>query len=159
MERTKLNFVIPNDLDDDLTAYCDRTGRKPGEVVRQLLVEWLEGDRHLRGSVAHPTGRRTQTSLSRVACVALEERIDREGLGTVAGVTAALLRPFLANRARPREPAGQVISVEVSADLEHKLLVFWERYAWTPSDCLRLLAEDPTALDRLLNIALTRGGT
>ena len=160
MERVKINFVIPDDLDDDLNAYHGRTGRTPSEVVRQILVEWLEGDRVLVGLASHPTGRRTQTSLSQAASAALEERIAQKGLGTVAGVTAALLRPFLANRVLADAPADGptvVIPVEVSADLEHKFMVFGERWHWSPSDCLRLLAEDPTAFDRLLNYALARG--
>ena len=160
MERVKLNFVIPNDLDDDLAAYCEQTGRIPSEVVRQLVVEWLEGDRHLTGTVAHPAGRRTQTSLSPAAKAALEARIDQEGLGTVAAVTAALLRPFLAHRAHPEPESDQVVvPVVVSADLAHKFLLIGERYNWSPADCLALLAEDPTALDRLLSFAIERGET
>lgn len=160
MNRVKLNFVIPNDLDDDLVAYCGQTGRTPGDVVRQLLVEWLEGDRHLVGPVAHPAGKRTQTSLSPAARAALVARIAREGLGTIAAVTAALLRPFLAHRARPTGSAERtMIPVTVSADLATKFLVFGERWNWSPSDCVRILAEDPTAFDRLLSYALARGGT
>ena len=159
MERNRLNFVIPTDLDEALVAYQTQTGRTPSDVVRQLLVEWVEGGRRLPGPAReHPEGRRTQTTLSGPTRAAVDARITEEGHGTIAALVAALLRPFLANRVIT---AGTtvVIPVQVSADLEHKLLVFGERWHWTPADCLRLLAEDPTAFDRLLTYALAKGAT
>lgn len=160
MKRHRLNFVIPNDLDEALIAYQSQTGRTPSDVVRQLLVEWVEGDRRLAGPAReHPEGRRTQTTLSEPARAAVNARITEEGHGTIAAVVAALLRPFLAHRVirESAQERGVVVPVQVSADLEHKFLIFGERWNWTPADCFRLLAEDPAAFDRLLTYALKQG--
>lgn len=158
MDRLRLNFVIPKDLDEALIAYQAQTGRTPSDVVRQLLVEWVEGDRRLPGPAReHPEGRRTQTTLSEPARAAVDARIAEEGHGTVAAVVAALLRPFLSHRVSRERPDEVTVPVAVSADLEAKFAAFGERWNWTPADCFRLLAEDPSAFDRLLNYALARG--
>ena len=43
----KLNYVIPKILDEALTTYCNKTGRSASDVIRQLLSEYIDGDRDL----------------------------------------------------------------------------------------------------------------
>ncbi len=99
-DKARLNYVIPNDLEERLDVYCRQTGRTPTDVVRQLVCEWLEHDRHLEKAASeHPDGRRTNLLLTHQARTALEDRIIAEGHATVSAVVEALLRPFLASRA------------------------------------------------------------
>lgn len=99
-DKARLNYVIPNDLEARLDAYCGQTGRTPTDVVRQLVCEWLEHDRHLMEPASvHPDGRRTNLLLTHHARAELEARIAAEGHATVSAVVEALLRPFLASRA------------------------------------------------------------
>jgi predicted DNA-binding protein len=100
--KARLNFVIPNDLEESLDTYCKRTGRTSTDVVRQLVIEWLEGDRHLaEPATEHPSGRRTNLLLTHAAKDTLEARVASEKHATVSAVVEALLRPFLAARALP----------------------------------------------------------
>jgi len=151
----RINYVIPDELDDQLAAYCARTGRSGTDVVRQLVVEWLEGDRRLPSPArSHPIGRRTNVGLSDAARAALEAKIESEGHGTFAAVIAALLAPFLAHRASQEE--AMPVRVRLSAEVYDKLFIFCERWNWTVADGLRLLAESPGAFERLSEIALAR---
>jgi len=151
----RINYVIPGALDDQLIAYCERTSRSASDVVRQLIVEWVEGDRKLPALArAHPVGRRTNVGLSDAARAALEAKIEEEGHGTVAAVVAALLGPFLAHRAG----AGGTTTVRVSLPeaVYTNLFIFCEKWNWSVADGLRLLAESPGAFERLAEIALQR---
>lgn len=151
----RINYVIPDKLDDQLATYCSRTSRTGTDVVRQLIVEWLDGDRCLPAPAReHPTGRRTNVGLSDAVIAALETRIEEEGHGTVAAVVAALLAPFLAHRTATEETV--TVRVGLSEEVHHKLFVFCEKWSWTVADGLKLLAENPGAFERLAEIALTR---
>lgn len=98
--RVRLNLVLAPEIDDQLTNYCAYVGRTPTEVMRQLLIEWVEGDRHITApTLAHPTGRRTNVMLTAHARSSLEERLSTEGHATISAVLHALLAAFLAARA------------------------------------------------------------
>lgn len=151
----RINYVIPELLHDQLTAYCERTSRSATDVVRQLLVEWLEDDRQLPAPARnHPTGRRTNVGLSEPVRAALEAKIEEEGHGTVAAVVVALLGPFLAHRVAPAESV--TVRVALPTEIYDKLFVFCEKWNWTVADGLRLLAERPGAFERLAEFALTK---
>lgn len=95
----RLNFVIPDATDTRLEAYCERTGRDHADVIRQLVSEWIEGDRHLpKPATEHPTGRRTNIPLGYATLAALDERIRAEKHATASAAISALLDQFLANR-------------------------------------------------------------
>lgn len=105
MSKARLNFVIPNELDRKLTAYCDETNRTPTEVIRQLVIEWLEGDRLLAEKArTHPAGRRTNIVLSHASREALESLVRTEGHATTSAAVSALLGAFLAARPAAGEP-------------------------------------------------------
>ena len=100
----RLNFVLPEDLDHALEDYQARTGRSPTEVIRHLVVEWLDGSLSLRERASkHPDGRRTNIQVRHTIRDALEARTALEGHATVSAVVEALLRRWLAARA----PTGQ----------------------------------------------------
>jgi hypothetical protein len=97
--RVRLNFVITEQTDQNLHTYCDLMGRTSSDVVRQLVVEWLEGDRSLPEPCrAHPEGRRTNLQLTTRAREALEARVAKDGHITISAAIEALLSRFLANR-------------------------------------------------------------
>lgn len=151
----RINYVIPDELDAQLAIYCERTGRSASDVVRQLIVEWVEGDRRLPAPAKkHPIGRRTNVGLSDAVRAALEAKIAEEGHGTVAAVVAALLAPFLAHRASPEETV--TVRVELPAAVHYDLLIFCERWNWSVADGLRLLAESPGVFERLSKYALAQ---
>lgn len=150
---SRINYVIPDALDDQLAAYCERTSRSASDVVRQLVVEWVEGDRRLPAPARkHPIGRRTNVGLSDAVRAALEAKIAEEGHGTIAAVIAALLAPFLAHRAFQEETVP--VRVRLPTEVHDKLFIVCERWNWSVADGLRLLAEKPGAFERLTEIAL-----
>jgi hypothetical protein len=107
----RLNFVLPTDLDADLAGYCAETGRKATGVIRQLVVEWLEGDLSLPERASeHPEGRRTNILLPPRVADALDARRASEGHVTRAAVIEALLRRFLVRR---RSSSGDTLTVRV----------------------------------------------
>jgi hypothetical protein len=155
VDKERLNYVIPADLEEQLGIYCDRTGRTNSDVVRQLMVEWVEGDRRLAAPATdHPSGRRTNLELTNVLRAALEVKIADGSHGTNAAVIAALLRPFLAHRVAP----GETVTVRVALPtlVYDGLFVFCEKWNWSVADGLRILAENPGAFERLTNYALTK---
>ena len=139
-----------------LSAYCERTGRKTSSVVRQLAIEWLEGDRHLDApALDHPSGRRTNIQVSHTVKEALDDRIWAEGHGTVSALIEALLSPFLAHRATRRKDAITV-RVKVSADRYDAFAIFCGQRGWSVSDGLSRLVHDPEAIERLANVAIEK---
>ena len=97
--RVRLNFVIAHETDRQLKLYCEHLGRTATEVVRQLVVEWLDGDRSLPEPCrSHPVGRRTNIQLTTASREALEARVARDGHITLSAAIDALLSRFLANR-------------------------------------------------------------
>ena len=97
--RVRLNFVISNEADRQLGLYCQQLGRSQTDVIRQLVIEWLEGDRALPEPCRdHPDGRRTNIQLTTPSREALEARVAREGHITLSAAIDTLLRRFLAAR-------------------------------------------------------------
>jgi len=108
----RLNFVIPEAIEQRLDVYCDRTGRTPTDVIRQLVSEVLEGDRELSKAAAeHPTGRRTNIPLGYGALARLDEFVREGKHASAAAVIATLLTQFLANRVDMK--ADEVVIVHV----------------------------------------------
>ena len=108
----RLNFVIPEAIEQRLDVYCDRTGRTPTDVIRQLVSEALEGDRELpKAAAEHPAGRRTNIPLSYAALARLDEFVREGKHASAAAVIATLLGQFLANRVDMK--ADEVVIVHV----------------------------------------------
>lgn len=96
----RLNFVISGGNDTKLESYCERTSRNEADVIRQLVSEWVEGDRKLKTPAKnHPTGKRTNIPLGYGTLAAIDEKVRVEKHATTAAVIDALLSDFLANRA------------------------------------------------------------
>jgi hypothetical protein len=106
-DNVRLNYTISSSIDEQLSSYCEITGRTASDLVRQLITEVLEGDRQL----PHPSTitvflekgarreRRTDMWLSSRYLKTLEERLIREGYPSKSGVIAYLLHNFLTARA------------------------------------------------------------
>ncbi len=97
--QVRLNFSIDEELEAQLAAYEEATGRKQTAVIRQLLIEWLEGARELpENHPEHPAGRRTNINISARVRDALERKVTADKLPSLSSVVSSLLRSFLANR-------------------------------------------------------------
>lgn len=113
--RVRLNFVITEATDRQLVNYCASMGRTPSDVVRQLVIEWLEGDRHLPKPIReHPEGRRTNLQLTTRSREALEAKVRKEGHVSISGTINELLRRFLTCRA---PMSGDTITVRLKLPL------------------------------------------
>lgn len=98
--QARLNFVIAPDIASKLDEYEAYTGRKQSAVIRQLVVDWIEGWVDLPdGELEHPEGRRTNILLSWPVRHALNKRVAEIGHPTVSAVVHGLLRAFLDARA------------------------------------------------------------
>lgn len=95
-----LNYVIPEELETALEDYSSQTGRPAHDVVRQLVVEFVEGDRGAPEPRAHPTGRRTNVVLPERVLGALEHHVGAAHTSKAA-LIAGLLEDFLAHRRDP----------------------------------------------------------
>lgn len=96
--KVRLNFHIPEKVNDDLERYCADVGRHPTELIRQLVTEMVEGDRVLRGRLDEPSGgRRTSIMVSHIVLEALEQKANAEKKSK-ASIVSNLLRYFLLAR-------------------------------------------------------------
>lgn len=121
----RLNYSVPEDLAERLDAYCKSSCRSASSVVRQLLLEYLEGDRQLPPRVSERgNGHRTSMSLKRRIVSALEERVEEEGHFSKGAVIAHLLRQLLARAPEKSEEEVPVL-VKLPAGLHRTL----EEYA------------------------------
>lgn len=117
---TKLNYVIPELLDDALTRYCEQTGRSASDVIRQLLAEYIDGERELSTPARDTSnGVRSNMMLPGKILEALDQRIASQGHGTRGGVIARLLCDFLENRLG--SIFGETINLNVDRPLYNKL--------------------------------------
>lgn len=122
MGKGRLNFVIPEQTDRRLDVYCERTTRTPADVIRQLVSEWIEGDRKLkRKATVHPTGKRTNVPFGYATLASLDERVRAEAHTTVSAVITALLEDFLAHRADPSVEETITVHVPLPVSI-HTLL-------------------------------------
>lgn len=96
---TKLNYVIPELLDEALAKYCEQTGRTASDVIRQLLTEYIDGDRKLSTPAREaPNGVRSNMMLPTKVLEALDQKIASEGNSTRGGTISRLLYDFLEHR-------------------------------------------------------------
>jgi len=113
--RVRLNFVIAYETERLLGIYCDLTGRTHTDVVRQLVVEWVEGDRSLPDACrSHPEGRRTNIQLTTHSREALEARVAKEGHITLSAAIDTLLSAFLAART---PSSGDTVTIRLKLPL------------------------------------------
>lgn len=116
----KLNYVIPKVLDDALTSYCDQTGRSASDVIRQLLAEFIDGDRKLSVAAREiPNGVRSNMILPGRMLEALDAKLASEGHGTRGAVIGRLLYDFLEHRMG--DLFAETLSVTVERELYNKL--------------------------------------
>lgn len=98
-QHTRLNYVIPADMEHLLTQYCVQTEMKPGPLVRRLITDFLKGEVGVNTEkLEHPKGRRTSVDLPERLLGALEERCQQLGVPTKAALIAGLLSDFLPSR-------------------------------------------------------------
>jgi metal-responsive CopG/Arc/MetJ family transcriptional regulator len=112
----KLNYVIPESLDEALTRYCEQTGRSASDVIRQLLSEYIDGERELSTPARDTSnGIRSNMMLPGKILEALDQKILTTGHGTRGGVIARLLCDFLENR------LGSIFSETITVNVERSL--------------------------------------
>lgn len=92
---TRLNFQITKKAQERLEDYCEQSGRSASDVVRQLVKEYLDDIRLLRGSQPIAlNGRRTNCTLP----APLVRRLDSKTSGilrTKGSIISRLLEDFL----------------------------------------------------------------
>ena len=116
----KLNYIIPEVLNDALLQYCEQTGRSASDVIRQLLSEFIDGDRKLSIPAREsPNGIRSNMILPSNLLEALDHKLSAEGHGTRGGVIARLLYDFLEHRMGA--VFGQIVTGTVERNLYDKL--------------------------------------
>ena len=106
-DNVRLNYTISESIDDQMSNYCELTGRTASDLVRQLVSEFLEGDRRLPPPETINTflkkgegkARRTDMWMSARYLVALDEKLEDENYPSKSGVIAYLLHDFLSARA------------------------------------------------------------
>jgi hypothetical protein len=129
----KLNYVIPKMLDDALTSYCDQTGRSASDVIRQLLAEFIDGDRKLSTAAREiPNGVRSNMILPGRMLDALDAKLAAEGHGTRGAVIARLLYDFLEHRMG--DLFAEAVTLTVERDLYNKLYDRAQRAGKTVED-------------------------
>ena len=136
IEWSRLNFVLPDDLDRALSDYQSRTGRSPTEAIRHLVVEWLDGSLSLRERASkHPDGRRTNIQVRQATAGALEARVRSEGHATVSAVVEALLRRWLVARA-PTGAEMVTLPLRVPLDVANAYASICNLKGTSPEDAL-----------------------
>lgn len=106
-DNVRLNYTISESIDDQMSSYCELTGRTASDLVRQLVSEVLENDRRLPSPEAisaflkegEARDRRTDMWMSARYLAALDEKLEDEEYPSKSGVIAYLLHEFLNARA------------------------------------------------------------
>jgi len=106
MDQVRLNYTISEELEGQLTQYCEVTGRTASDVVRQLIYEFLEDDRTLpepavvqaRMRSGPRKDRRTDMWVSPNTFKAFHARLEQDGYSGKSAAIAYLLGDFLSNR-------------------------------------------------------------
>jgi len=114
-----LNYSLPNELETRLDTYCDQTGRTASEVVRQLVLEYVEGDRVLTGVAPAVTpGRDSRSSLRlRSATLrAFEEKLSIERAAPTRGSALSLLLSNFLDRTKAA-PSRVIVPVPVATSI------------------------------------------
>ena len=107
LDNVRLNYTISDAINEQLSNYCELTGRTASDLVRQLVSEVLEEDRKLPKpeivetflSSSERRDKRTDMWMSSRYLEALDEKLEEEGHSTKSGVIAFLLHDFLESRA------------------------------------------------------------
>jgi hypothetical protein len=121
-DSVRLNYTISHYIDEQLSGYCNLTGRTASDLVRQLVSELLEGDRRLPDIAAinvflrkgQSRDRRTDMWMSSRYLVALDEMLDASGYPGKSAVIAYLLHDFLTSRAN--HAATEMIRISTFVD-------------------------------------------
>ena len=124
MDQVRLNYTIAEALEKQLTIYCLVTGRTASDVVRQLIYEFLEGDRALpppaviaaQSRNGPRRDRRTDMWVSSQTFKTFHERLESEGYAGKSPVIAFLLGDFLAHRTN--STAEELVRVTLLLDRE-----------------------------------------
>jgi len=106
-DNVRLNYTIDHQIDEQMSSYCEITGRTASDLVRQLVSEVLENDRRLPPPETvdaflkdgTPRTRRTDMWMSARYLTALDEKLEEENYPSKSGVIAYLLHDFLNSRA------------------------------------------------------------
>lgn len=129
-DNVRLNYTISEEINDQMSGYCDLTGRSASDLVRQLVSEVLEGDRplpppdvieqFLRDS--DPRNQRTDMWMSARYLAALDEKLEEENYPSKSGVIYYLLHEFL--NARANHAGTEMVRISTFVDrLTYVLLV------------------------------------
>ena len=112
----KLNYVIPKLLDDALAEYCEQTGRSASDVIRQLLCEFIEGNRKLSAPAKESSdGIRSNMIIPNRMLDMLDAKLAAESHGTRGAVISRLLFDFLVPR------MGDLFAEEVTISIGREL--------------------------------------
>lgn len=127
-DKVRFNYVLSDETDRRLAAYCENTHRSASDVVRQVLIEWLDGDLVLQQPAGeHPSGKRTNITLPSVVRNAIEARLSKEGHVSLSAAVDALLGRFLTARA-PTPSDAMTVRLKLPLTLFQRL---------TAAACLR----------------------
>jgi len=109
--KLRLNYALPNDLATELDDYCQDTGRKAADVIRQLVSDYALGQMPTEAAVTtHPSDtRRADLWLQMGTLAALDERVTSEGHASRSALISKLLGDYLIARA----PKNTMITVQV----------------------------------------------
>jgi len=128
--QTRLNYVIPGNLEHLLARYCVQTEMKPGPLVRRLITDFMKGEIVLtQADLDHPRGKRTSVDLPVRLLDAFEGRCEEIKAPTKAAVIAALLREFLPPRVSTE--GIEKIAVSVPTTIYNKI---YKRYGPGPAE-------------------------
>jgi hypothetical protein len=105
------NYSLPKELSAHLAAYCESRGRTPSDVVRQLMLEYLEGDR-VPTKHSAPSGGPSVRSSMRLRATTLktfEREVEVQGRQSKGAVLEALLRAFLSRSPKVVEQSSVTV--------------------------------------------------
>lgn len=93
----RLNYTIPISVTSKLADYCEFTGRSAADVIRQLIVDYVENRIFIRGPIVNvQEGKRTNLSVNMVILEDFDKKISK--IGTRGSIIAKLLEGYLSNR-------------------------------------------------------------
>jgi len=104
-DKLRLNYTLSERAYELLNTYRDQTGRKPTEVVRQLLVEYVQGFLEpINKPGPHPDGPRQDVYLMPGTVEMAEARATNDGYPSLSALIDRLTQEFVTGRIRsPQE--------------------------------------------------------
>jgi len=116
----KLNYAVPKVLDDALSNYCEQTGRTASDVIRQLLAEYIEGERKLSTTPrSFGSGIRSNMILPKSLRELLDQKIAEDGEGSRGAVIVRLLYDFLEHRIGVE--LNETVTITMGRDIYNRL--------------------------------------